>query len=160
MAEEIIIRNIHNQEEKLIAQHSYKMWIDIGIPPQSFKSNYQQITQEFINQAKSNLCFQAFVAEVNDKIVGSISCQIYDGLYPDIIEDNYEKKGYIWGVYVESPYRNQGIGTKLTQKAIAYLQTINCNKIYLNAAPMGKPVYEKLGFIPGNLMYLPINPKK
>ena len=156
MPEEIIIRNCHHQEEDLIAQHLYQMWLDIGIPSQSLKSNYLEITREFLNKAKSNLSFQAFVAEVNGKIVGSVSSQIYEGLYPDIIQDSYEKKGYIWGVYVESSYRNSGIGTKLTQKTIAYLQSINCTKIFLNAAPMGKSVYEKLGFIPGNLMYLKI----
>jgi len=52
-------------------------------------------------------CNKAFVAEVNGTVVGSVSCQLFAGLYPHVIAEQYRKYGYIW-VYVEPPHRGQG----------------------------------------------------
>jgi len=38
-----------------------------------------------------------------------VSCQLFAGLYPHVIAEQYRKYGYIWGVYVEPPHRGQGL---------------------------------------------------
>jgi GNAT superfamily N-acetyltransferase len=62
--------------------------------------------------------------------------------------------GYTWGVYVESAYRHQGVGMRLTEQAIAYLKSLNCTRAILHASPVGKPLYAKMGFQPSNEMFL------
>ncbi|WP_375472034.1 GNAT family N-acetyltransferase [uncultured Nostoc sp.] len=86
--------------------------------------------------------------------MGSVSCQLFAGLYPNVFKDEYRKFGYIWGVYVEQSYRRQGIAKSLTNKAIEYLKAIGCTRVILNASPLGKPVYSSLGFSEGNVMQL------
>jgi GNAT superfamily N-acetyltransferase len=148
------IRETLPKEDAIIAEHFYQMWLDIGVPEKSIKSNHRDMTLEFIKQARQNLFYKGFVAEVDNIIVGSASCQLFAGLYPLILEEKYRKYGYIWGVYVEPSYRKKGIAKQLTNATIEHLKSINCTKAILNASPAGKPVYENLGFSPSNAMQL------
>ncbi|WP_414550804.1 GNAT family N-acetyltransferase [Anabaena sp. CCY 0017] len=152
--QQITIRKAIPPEDALIAQHFYQMWQDIGVPDAAMNSNYLDITLEFIAQARQELFYQAFVAEVDDVIVGSASCQLFSGLYPNVMTAEYRKFGYIWGVYVEPVYRRQGIAEKLTHSAVAHLKAIGCTRVVLNASPLGKPVYSSLGFSESNAMQL------
>ncbi len=150
----IKIRETTPKEDSIIAEHSYQMWLDIGVPENSIKPNHQDLTLKFIKQARQELFFKGFFAEVDNVIIGSASCQLFTGLYPQILQDEYRKYGYIWGVYVEPSHRRKGIAKQLTNATIEHLKSINCTKAILNASPAGKPVYESLGFSPSNAMQL------
>lgn len=154
MPTNINIREATSQEDAIIAEHFYQMWQDIGVPTDSIESNWLEITIDFINNSRSNLYYQAFFAEIENTIVGSVSCQLFAGLYPHILKPEYRKYGYIWGVYVESNYRRQGMAKKLMGEAIAYLKSIGCTKAILNASPLGKFLYSPLGFDRSNEMQL------
>ncbi|MEL7241682.1 MAG: hypothetical protein AAGM40_04960 [Cyanobacteria bacterium J06573_2] len=73
----IQIRETIPGEDAIIAEYFYQMWLDIGVPKKSIKSNHHDLTLEFIKQARQNLSYKGFVAEVDNIIVGSASCQIY-----------------------------------------------------------------------------------
>ena len=148
------IRETIPQEDSIIAEHFYQLWLDVGVPENSIKPNHHSLTLEFITQARQNLSYKGFVAEVDSVIVGSASCQLFTGLYSLILEEEYRKYGYIWGVYVQPSHRRKGIAKQLTNATIQHLKSINCTKAILNASPVGKPVYENLGFVPSNSMQL------
>jgi GNAT superfamily N-acetyltransferase len=154
MQRSIIIQEAKSDKDVIIAEHFYKMWLDIDIPEDAIEDNYQEIILHFIENAREKLFYQSFLAELDGVIVGSASCQLYAGLYPNIIKSNYRQFGYIWGVYVEPEYRKQGIAKKLTNTAIEYLKNIGCTRIILNASPFGKTVYQSLGFVDSNVMHL------
>ena len=153
-ANNISIREASIEEGTLISEHFYKMCLDIGIPEEAIEENWQEIILQFIENARQNLAYQAFIAEKDDIIVGSVSCQIYAGLYPNAIKSNHRKLGYIWGVYVEPIHRRQGIAKQLTNAAIEYLKNIGCTRVILNASPAGKPLYTSLDFVESNAMHL------
>lgn len=157
----ITIRKTTLPEDLLIAQHFYQLWRDNDVPETAIDPNWLDITLKFITQARQELFYQAFVAEVDSVIVGSVGCQLFSGLYPNTFKAEYRKSGYIWGVYVEPAYRRRGIAKQLTQSAlaqlnevIAYLKAIGCTRVVLNASPSGKPVYSNLGFTESNAMEL------
>ena len=144
-------------EDSLIAEHFYRLWLDNGVSPDSIDANWQQKTIDFIGEARQNLAFQAYVALISEQVVGSVSCQIFAGLYPMPFQPDFRKYGYIWNVYVEPNYRLRGIATKLTQRAIARLHSLNCTHAMLHASVHGRAVYEKLGFVPKNEMILELS---
>jgi ribosomal protein S18 acetylase RimI-like enzyme len=150
----IRIRETSSLDDSLIAEHFYQMWRDNDVSTQSIRSNWLDITLQFIDRARRELGYQAFVAEVDGNAIGSVSCQLFSGLYPNILEEQYRKYGYIWGVYVEPSHRGQGIAKKLTLQACDYLKSIGCTRALLHASPSGKPVYDRLSFNPSNEMRL------
>ena len=157
MIEVLHIREALLTEDTLIAEHFYQMWRDNDVSAHLIESDWRKITLEFIDRARQELSYQAFVAELNGRIVGSVGCQLFVGLYPHILTAQYRKYGYIWGVYVEPEYRGKGIAKQLTNKAIEYLKSKNCTRAILHASPSGKPVYSALGFLPTNEMGLNLN---
>lgn len=150
----IQIREALPQEDSIIAEHFYKMWLDNNISATSIKPNWQNLTLEFITKARQNSFYTAFFAEVEGEVIGSSSCQLFNGLYPHILKSEQRQYGYIWGVYVEPSYRLNGIAKTLTQTAIDYLKLLGCTRAILHASPSGKPVYSSLGFSPSNEMQL------
>jgi len=130
------------------------MWLDLEVPTSAMQPDWLDRTLRYIEQARRELDYAAFVAEVDGAVVGSVGCQRFAGLYPLVFTADYRLDGYIWGVYVEPAYRRRGIGGQLTQCAIAHLKSIGCTRAVLNASPMGKSVYQNLGFVPSNLMQL------
>lgn len=152
----ITIKEATVEEDSLIARHFYQLWIDNNFSSDIISEDWQQKTIDFIVEARENLSFQAFIAVVDNKVVGSASCQLFAGLYPIPFKADFRKYGYIWNVYVEADYRRQGIATKLTKEAIKYLHSLNCTHAILHASPHGKAVYESLGFVPKNEMILEI----
>jgi GNAT superfamily N-acetyltransferase len=148
------IRQSTLQEDPVIAKHFYQMWRDLDVPVGAIEPDWLNISLQYMQQARRDLQYQAFVAEADGQIVGSASCQIFAGLYPLILKPEQRHYGYIWGVYVEPAYRKQGIATQLTQGTIDYLRSCGCTRAILNASPVGKPVYDRLGFTTSNAMHL------
>ena len=77
-----------------------------------------------------------FVAEVDGVVCGSAATIIYGGRF-----------AWIGMVLVDPEYRGRGIGTKLLERCVAHLDSVGVPCIKLDATPLGKPLYEKLGFV-------------
>lgn len=57
-----------------------------------------------------------------------------------------DKNGWLGNIIVSKDFRNQGLGKKITKRLIEIANAKDCESIYLLATPLGKPVYQKLGF--------------
>jgi len=77
-----------------------------------------------------------FVAETEGEVVGTAATISYEGRF-----------AWIGMVLVDPARRGQGIGTKLLEKGIEYLDGCGIPSLKLDATPQGKPLYEKLGFV-------------
>jgi ribosomal protein S18 acetylase RimI-like enzyme len=76
-----------------------------------------------------------FVAEVNGQVCGTATTIPYEGRF-----------AWIGMVLVDPEFRSRGIGTKLLDRTIEHLDTQKIPTMKLDATPLGKPLYEKLGF--------------
>ncbi|NQT13957.1 MAG: GNAT family N-acetyltransferase [Planctomycetes bacterium] len=77
-----------------------------------------------------------FVAELDGEPVGTVANFVFDAV------------GWIAMLLVDRRVRGRGIGTRLTEHALEYLDARGCGSVRLDATPRGRPVYEKLGFMP------------
>ena len=75
-----------------------------------------------------------FKALLNDILVGTGTAVLH------------EKTGWLSTIITHNDYRNQGIGKHITEHLLAFLQSHNCDFIYLIATALGEPVYKKVGF--------------
>jgi GNAT superfamily N-acetyltransferase len=77
-----------------------------------------------------------FVAEAVGRVVGTVTTIVYQGRF-----------AWIGMVLVDPAFRGRGIGTRLLNRAIEYLDSRSIPTLKLDATPQGKPLYEKLGFL-------------
>ena len=75
-----------------------------------------------------------FVAEEAGRAVGTVAALVFDSI------------GWIAMVLVDESARHRGIGTRLVQHALSYLDARDVPTARLDATPLGRPIYEKLGF--------------
>jgi GNAT superfamily N-acetyltransferase len=59
----------------------------------------------------------------------------------------FPSSAWLGHIIVPPDYRNQGMGSIITQTLVEHAKGINCQTISLIATDLGKPVYEKLGFL-------------
>jgi GNAT superfamily N-acetyltransferase len=76
-----------------------------------------------------------FVAECEGRIAGTVATIIYEG-----------RLAWIGMVLVDPAFRGRGIGAALLGKAVESLEVQGIPCIKLDATPLGKPLYERLGF--------------
>jgi GNAT superfamily N-acetyltransferase len=75
-----------------------------------------------------------FVAEYNDEPVGTTTTCIFGNV------------AWIAMVLVDERMRGRGIGKALMKHALAFLDAADVRSVRLDATPLGRPLYEKLGF--------------
>ena len=78
-----------------------------------------------------------FVIEIEDQVVGTVATIVYENRF-----------AWIGMVLVDPAFRNLGIGTQLLHRAIDHLDQLGISSLKLDATPLGKPLYAKLGFVP------------
>ena len=75
------------------------------------------------------------VAEADGRIVGTGIATVNGSV------------GWIGMIFVDEALRGRGIGTALTAAVIDRLQAAGCGSLVLLASPIGRPIYERLGFV-------------
>src|SRR3984893_16518010 len=77
-----------------------------------------------------------FVAELDGEVCGTATTISYE-----------ERFAWVGMVLVDPEFRGRGVGAKLLARAIEHLDACKISTIKLDATPLGKPLYEKLGFV-------------
>ena len=78
--------------------------------------------------------FVPLVAAVDDQIVGTGVATVNGSV------------GWVGMIFVDEALRGRGIGTTLTKAVIDELDRAGCVSFVLLASPLGRPIYERLGF--------------
>ena len=78
-----------------------------------------------------------FVAVQNGEVVGTVTTTTYG-----------QALAWIGMMLVLAEHQRCGIGTRLMRQALEYLQGHGVKCVKLDATPAGRPLYEKLGFVP------------
>ena len=79
---------------------------------------------------------EVFLAERDDVLAGCSACVSFAGT------------GWIGSVVVDKRWRGAGLGRGLTECCIQWLQERGARTVSLGATGLGRPVYERLGFLP------------
>jgi len=77
-----------------------------------------------------------FVAELDGRVRGTTTTISFENRF-----------AWVAMVLVDAQYRGRGVGTRLLERAIAYLDDLKVPTIKLDATPQGLPIYQKLGFV-------------
>jgi GNAT superfamily N-acetyltransferase len=61
---------------------------------------------------------------------------------------------YILSMFTEPEFRGRGVASRLVRAMVRWATDHGYRRIFLHASQLGRPVYEKLGFVNGNEMRL------
>jgi ribosomal protein S18 acetylase RimI-like enzyme len=86
--------------------------------------------------ARARLDGEVVVAEASDELAGVAAGAVFAGT------------GWVGGVAVVPAHRRAGLGGALTEAVIVHLEARGVTTVLLHATALGRPVYERLGFVP------------
>jgi len=100
------------------------------IPPLDWDFDYESFLRSYLPTD----FFKAFILLQDKEIVGTGNV-FYKG-----------KIGWLANIIIIKAYRQQGLGAKMTQHLVDYLDKQGCETQLLIATELGESVYEKIGF--------------
>ena len=89
-----------------------------------------------VSFAKARLEGEVVVAEAGGELVGVAAGAVFTGT------------GWVGGVAVVPGHRRAGLGGALTEAIVEFLEGRGVTTVLLHATALGRPVYERLGFVP------------
>jgi len=66
---------------------------------------------------------------------------------------SFGRSGWLGSVAVDQSWRGQGLGTAVSKAAVDYLLEAGVETVLLTATDLGRPVYDRLGFIDEGIAY-------
>jgi len=96
------------------------------------------------NALEDNTHFALLVME-DDKFIGAGGVSFYSVM--PTYHNPSGKKAYIMNMYTAPDYRRQGIAYKTLDMLVKISKERGINNISLEATEMGRPLYEKYGFV-------------
>ncbi len=109
-----------------------------------------EATRRWLRENTQRGIMRSWLAESDGKIVGTVSCRIRDTSPRE--HDLIGKEAYVHNLYVEPAYRNRGIGRALMQVLLDWCKDNGYTRIALRASAMGRPLYERMGFVADRAM--------
>jgi ribosomal protein S18 acetylase RimI-like enzyme len=152
---DVLCGPVGKEHDDTVCSHWRKMWKDVDIPEKALLPDMEDVTLSFIQNARDKLHYQTFIARCRNtqKVVGSLSCQVWEGPFPQIVKASLFQLGTVWAVYVDPSFRRHGIATALMKLAMVHLRRVGCETaILIAASKAGQSVYEGLGFSPNNAL--------
>ena len=97
----------------------------------------------------------AYIIYDEEKFIGAGGISYYRVMPTPNIPDG--RKAYIMNMYTAPEYRRRGIGMKTLGLLVEDARSKGVGYISLEASPMGRPLYEKYGFVPdvNEMKYIP-----
>lgn len=150
----MLFRCARVDELEICAEYWRAMYAEIGnIDVHAFRPDWKAQFVTYFSRRIVEGEARWFVCEADGAIVGS-ACALLTADYPSEIHGL--RFGYILGVRVDPAMRKRGIARRLTQACVEYLKERQCVRIALHASPMGRPIYEAMGFVQVNEYRLPL----
>ena len=117
---------------------------DSGSMSDSERQGLYQSNKKVMDVAMENGSFFAFLAFDGDTFVGSCCACLYSVLPGRKLPDG--RNAYIQNMFVEVPYRRNGIGKRLARLCVKEALDRHYHRITLHATQKGKLLFDECGF--------------
>ncbi len=116
------------------------------LPEDTDMSQVRQASYEYYQRALKSGEHIAYLVYDNHTFVGAGGVSFYQVM--PVYHNPSGKKAYIMNMYTAPEYRRQGIAYKTLDLIVKEIRKRGVSKIILEATDMGRPLYEKYGFVP------------
>ena len=138
----MIIRKATIEDVGLLSEVRKLQLIDEGISPDC---DIDPELSAFFKKWLVSDNFLQLIAEENGKLLSTAAIVYYD--LPPSFTNKIGVRGYITNVYTVPEHRGKGLAKTLLKTLLDDAKSRGIKKIWLGASKLGRPLYEKLGFI-------------
>jgi GNAT superfamily N-acetyltransferase len=158
MNDTIDVRLATPADAPVLARHRAEMFRDMGDLADNHYHTLLAAAEREIEAWLGSGDYVGFVASPHGRpgeIVAGAGIQIRK-LLPRPLKDHagirVGPEAIVLNVFTERAWRRRGIGERLMQQVIDWARTHRMARLVLHASPDGRPLYERLGFVPTNEM--------
>ena len=108
-------------------------------------ANVEKESYNYYKNALEDNTHYAILVMENDKFIGAGGVSFYSVM--PTYHNPSGKKAYIMNMYTAPDYRRQGIAYKTLDMLVKMSKERGIDQISLEATEMGRPLYEKYGFV-------------
>ncbi|MBO7146161.1 MAG: GNAT family N-acetyltransferase [Lentisphaeria bacterium] len=151
---DFVVRKAELKDAELLTEMRLEMRRErdtgcLEIPEEEF---YQQTLAFFENGIRTG-SFISYIAWDGNSAAACSGLTIH--IHPPTYANPTGKHGYITNMYTRPAWRKMGLARTLVDAVVAAAEAEGCNGVFLNASPMGKPLYVKYGFqdVEGEMFY-------
>ena len=138
----MIVRKATVEDAALLSEVRKLQLIDEGIAPDC---DIDAELDTFFKKWLVSKDFLQLIAEENGKLLSTAAIVYYD--LPPSFTNKIGVRGYVTNVYTAPEHRRKGLSKMLLEKLLENARSRGIKKIWLGASKLGRPLYEKLGFI-------------
>lgn len=138
----MIIRKATSDDAKLLSEVRKLQLIDEGIDP---NCDIDAELSAFFKKWLESKDFIQLIAEEDGKLLSTAAVIYYD--LPPSFTNKIGVRGYVTNVYTAPEHRRKGLSKLLLTKLLDDARSRGIKKLWLGASKLGRPLYEKLGFI-------------
>ena len=115
------------------------------LDPSTDMANVEKESYNYYKKALEDNTHYAILVMEDDKFIGAGGVSFYSVM--PTYHNPSGKKAYIMNMYTAPDYRRQGIAYKTLDMLVKVSKERGINQISLEATEMGRPLYEKYGFV-------------
>lgn len=115
------------------------------VEPSSPIEELKKSLYNYFKEKIPNKLFVSWLAEDEGKIIATSGLSFH--VVPPSYENPSGEEAYLMNMYTLPEYRKQGIGGNLLDKTVNEAKKRGTRKIRLHTTDIGKPLYEKKGFV-------------
>ena len=117
-----------------------------GLDDAADLTDVEAASRRYYREALTDGSHAGYLAFDGEQFVGAGGVSYYR-VMPTVHNPTGEK-AYIMNMYVRPEYRRRGIATRMLSLLVADARARGVEHISLEATDMGRPLYEKFGFVP------------
>jgi len=144
--DEIIIREAAPADIDIIARLRVELLIEIGNCPskkEDAEELFDAVRYYFKDKLQSDEC-KVFIAVHKKEIIATSALIRF--IKPPTAGNLTGLDGHVLNMYTVTKWRGQGLAEKLLNQIISYARAKGYKRLWLDAVPEAKPLYEKVGF--------------
>ena len=138
----MIVRKAELKDAKLLSEVRKLQLIDEGISPDC---DIDPELDVFFKKWLVSEDFLQLIAEEDGKLLSTAAVIYYD--LPPSYTNKIGVRGYVTNVYTVPEHRRKGLSKMLLTELLNDAKKRGIKKLWLGASKLGRPLYEKLGFI-------------
>lgn len=127
-----------------VARQRAQMFVDMGTLTPEAAAPEVPLWTDWLRGALASGEYVGVLAEWEGTVVGGAGLMVFPKM--PTTADPATQKGHVLNVSVDRVHRRQGLAEALMEAVLEEVRARGLRQVTLNAAPMGRRIYERLGF--------------